>query len=257
MSALPTLIFEDLVLTRDYLRDLGVVMSRLQRLYLEPHPRQWEHGLEVTMRGFSTQTLKISSGENRLLLDLVKHKLRIGGSNWRLDDYSPPELLKNINVWLESHKIGQKIERPEFRRSAYSRDQATSYAEALWWFDHQLKLTKVDLIEGVTSPVLLYPHHFDLALSWFPWDDERQFTLGWSTGDENIAEPYAYLTAYPELKRYQDLELPGEAFWQTTGFSGAIMPYTALQSAEDPAALFHRFALDTMLAGRDLFDQST
>ncbi|HVA11241.1 MAG TPA: DUF5996 family protein, partial [Candidatus Dormibacteraeota bacterium] len=105
--------------------------------------------------------------------------------------------------------------------------------------------------EGLTSPVLLYPHHFDLSLVWFPHDDERQLAIGFSTGDQTIAEPYLYLTAYPEPPGFTKLAVPEGAYWQSDGFSGAILPYARLSGSSDPEALFASYA-SLMTAARSL-----
>lgn len=253
---LPALLYEDLMPIRDYLREVALVLGSLQRGFLPPHPRLWQHGLEINLRGLSTQAFELKGGPTRASLDLVKHKVRLGGNKWALQEYAPPEIFANIKLWLESQGIHADLEEPDFASDAMSYDtaQAEAYATALWWLDEQFRDLKAELKgRGVTSPILLYPHHFDLSLVWFPWDDERQLSIGWSTGDETIAEPYLYLTAYPEPPSFKDLSLPDGAFWQSAGFSGAILPYAALRLADTPTALFKQFTA-TLLTGAD--DQS-
>jgi hypothetical protein len=102
------------------------------------------------------------------------------------------------------------------------------------------------------SPILLYPHHFDLALTWFPWNDERQMTVGFSTGDEAVAEPYIYLSAYPEPASFGGLALPAGAHWQSAGFSGAVLPYGALRASTEPEKLLREFTEPLFAHGRKL-----
>jgi hypothetical protein len=89
---------------------------------------------------------------------------------------------------------------------------------------------------------LLYPHHFDLSLSWFPHNDKQQITLGWSTGDDTIPEPYLYLTVYPEAQLLDELELPEPAYRQTKGFEGAVLLYKDLAAHKSPVILLEDFA---------------
>jgi len=244
----------ELTPTRDRLRDAALVLSSLQRGFIPKDPRQWQYGLEVNMRGLITQPFAANGVETRASLDLVRGKMRLGGAAWRLKDYEGPELFNNVRVWLESQGASAQLEEPKFSGAGKTLDkeQVLAYAEALWWFDKQFRIFKAELKGGVTQPVLLYPHHFDLSLVWFPHDDERQLALGWSTGDETIPEPYVYLTAYPEPAAFSKLKLPPEAHWQTEGFRGAILSYRALAESHEPQELLRRFAADTFQAARPL-----
>lgn len=222
LERLPVLVYEDLRPTRDYLQDVAKVMGKLQQAYLPKSPHDWQYGLEVTMRGISTQTFKVDGQSTRALLDLVRHKLRLGDQNWPLRENPPAKLFEDIQALM-----GIKLVEPDFVPDVreYDPEQADKYAAAVWWMERQFDQLKENLKTGVTSPILLYPHHFDLSLVWFPDDDERQLAVGWSTGDETIIEPYVYLTAYPE----------------PAGFSGAVLPYAKLQASKDPEGLFGEF----------------
>lgn len=243
-QTLPKLNSQTLSPTRDRLRDAALVMSNLQRMFVPKHPRDWQYGLEVNMRGPQTQELLVKGRPVRGSLDLVTYKARLDGSKWLLEEYDGPELLKNIRVWLEAQGVDAVLEEPKFGGIGkdFDVEQAKAYAEALWWLDKQFRIVKAGLATGLTAPVLLYPHHFDLSLVWFPNNDDNQYALGWSTGDETIAEPYLYLTMYPESPEFKHKKLPSEAYWQTEGFSGAILPYVALANSSEPEKLFRQFA---------------
>ena len=254
MSDLPKISSQKFNPTRDHLRDVALVLGSLQRAFLPAHPRDWQHGLEVNMRGMLTQPFSINGKDVRASIDLVTHKVRIGeNTHWKLDEYGGSELFKNVRIWLESRGIKSKLEVPEFSGTAfYDREIASKYAEAVWWLERQFQTIKAELKGGVTSPVLLYPHHFDLSLTWFPSDDDKQLGFGWSTGDDTISEPYFYFTAYPEPHGFTDLELPEGAYWQTQGFSGAILPYSILQASKKPDLFIQKFAYDLFLSGSKL-----
>lgn len=254
MSSLP-LIPEHLASTRDYLQDVTKVLSSLQRAFVPANPHDWQYGLEVVMRGLRTQPFSVGQHETWALLDLVRHKVRLGSQNWALGKYDAPQMLGLIRDWLSEQGVEVKLEEPKFAGSGSQFDpaQADAYASALWWVDVQFQRLATGLNEGLVSPILLYPHHFDLALTWFPWGDERQLSIGFSTGDKTIAEPYIYLTAYPELPGFTNLELPSGAHWQREGFRGAILPYTALQASRQPEALLQEFTAGLLAGARQLF----
>jgi len=240
--------------TRDTLREVCLILSTLQRAYLPAHPRQWQYGLEVNLRGLSTQEFMFKGQPLRATLDLVRHKVRLAGEKWSLRENPPALIAENIQEWLAGQGEKVALDLPEFVAGTveYDQSQADSYAGALWWFDEQFRSVKEGLKQGITQPILLYPHHFDLSLVWFPWDDERQIGLGWSTGDEHVKEAYLYLTAYPEPTGFTKLGLTKNAYWQKAGFSGAVLPYKNLHLSSDPAGLFKEFAA-IMLQAKNLF----
>lgn len=241
---LPELKPADLKSSRDYLRDVALAMGSLQRGFLPVSPRDWQHGLEVTMRGIATQEFIVGNERVKVLLDLVKNKIRLDGVNWNIDEYSGAELFKNFKSWLESKGIQVKLEEPEFTGGTYDPVQGEAYAETLWWLHKQFQIIKAEISSGITSPILLYPHHFDLSLVWFPYDDDKQVSIGFSTGDETVSEPYVYLTLYPEPKGFDKMlseKLPEEAYWQKDGFSGAILTYSKMRSHPHPDELLRRF----------------
>jgi hypothetical protein len=118
-------------------------------------------------------------------------------------------------------------------------------------------------IKEETSPIQLWPHHFDLSMLWLPGEkiegqdpdneeySDKQMNFGFAFGDEGIPEPYFYVTAYPLPDELPSLKLPTGTEWRTEGFSGAVLLYETLIKSSDP----HGYLLDLwaglLLAGRD------
>jgi hypothetical protein len=112
--------------------------------------------------------------------------------------------------------------------------------------------------------VQLWPHHLDLALLWFsgrlaPGQDpaneeyaDEQMNFGFSRGDDGIPESYFYATAYPTPASLTDITLPGDAYWHTEGFTGAILPYQALVEADAPAEALLTYLRTVQQAGASL-----
>jgi hypothetical protein len=241
--------------TIEYLRDVSLVLSSLQRAYIPKHPKQWQYGLQVNLRGLVTETFKINGDDICASLNLVTRKVRLGNTNWKLDEYTPTEIENNILVWLQNNGQNVQLEKEKLKGSGYTfnKAHAKDYAQSLWWIQNQIKHHCEKLTEGSKAPILLYPHHFDLSFVWFPFDDERQAAIGYSTGDENIKEPYLYLTAYPEPGGFTSVPLPEGVHLQKEGFSGFILPYEKLQSSDDPINLFESY-FELMGSIRSLFD---
>jgi uncharacterized protein DUF5996 len=243
MTKLKSLSTEELGPTRDHLREVALVLSSLQRAFLPKDPHDWHYGLEVAMRGLVTQPLLIREEVTRASLDLIRYKLRFGDRKWPLHELTAKEIFEAVKVYLEQQGLEIDLEEPEFTDGLRLLDTSVvdRYAEVIWWMSDQLNKLKINLNRGETSEVLLYPHHFDLSLMWLPFLDERQMSLGFSTGDDSIAEPYVYLTLYPLPKELKDLRLPGGAYLNEEGFTGAVLPYRTLVASNSPEELLAEF----------------
>ena len=79
-----------------------------------------------------------------------------------------------------------------------------------------------DVLGELGGPAILWPEHFDIAI------DLGEATYGLSPGDEQHAEPYAYVSVWAA-------DVSGD-LWRATGFRGAELPYTDLLAAPDPRA---------------------
>ena len=127
----------------------------------------------------------------------------------------------------------------------YSAELATLMADALAAVSSTLARFRAGIAEE-TSPIQLWPHHFDLSMLWLPGtkipgqdpDDEehsdQQMNFGFTFGDDGIPEPYFYVTAYPLPDNFPDLALPPGAHWKSEGFSGAVVRYHDLSAPADP-----------------------
>jgi hypothetical protein len=98
-----------------------------------------------------------------------------------------------------------------------------------------------------TSPIQIWPHHFDLSMLWLPGEKiagqdpdneeyaDKQMNFGFVLGDDSIAEPYFYVTAYPLPDVLPSISLPAGSNWQTTPFAGAVLRYESLTDTDAPA----------------------
>jgi hypothetical protein len=79
----------------------------------------------------------------------------------------------------------------------------------------------------------LWPEHFDIAI------ETGEVNYGFSPGDADHAEPYAYVGPW-------HAEVSGE-LWNATGFRGAELTYAELLRADDP----HAAALEFFTTRKD------
>jgi hypothetical protein len=111
------------------------------------------------------------------------------------------------------------------------------------------------------SPVLCWPHHFDIGASIrldpAGGDASPTIGIGMSPGDEGVPEPYYYVNAWPRPERLPDPlpPLPDGGRWNTEGWLGASLPtreLVALNDAEGQEAGARGFLVHAVEAARGL-----
>ena len=221
--------------TRDYLQDIAKVMASFQQLFIEPDPNHWHTALELTDSGFKTQI-------KNLVFDINDGGvLSIDDEHWKLADLTADSLIERLQTWLDQHALGKKIKVPNLANNLnHNQAAAENIIEALTWSEHLFTKIKPMLSIGESSPILLYPHHFDSSMTLFV-QENLQYTLGFSIGDQTISEPYFYTTAYPETKVFTNRKINSPAFWQKDGFSGVVLKYNDLINLDAPQALVIKY----------------
>ena len=129
---------------------------------------------------------------------------------------------------------------------AYSVEVAATLGSTLRSVNAALSTFRTRISEE-TSPIQIWPHHFDLAMLWLPGGkvagqdpeneeySDTQMNFGFTFGDEVIPEPYFYIAAYPLPDAFPGLSLPPDVTWHDRGFSGAVLLYRSLLEHSNPA----------------------
>ena len=143
----------------------------------------------------------------------------------------------------------------------YDEEQARRIGRALAGVSSAMHAFRAGILEE-TSPIQVWPHHFDLSMLWLPGgkipgqepaDEEHadeQMNFGFTFGDGTIGEPYLYITAYPQPDGMPGIELPGDAVWHDEGFSGVVLRYGQLVDSSEPVARLLHLWRTTMDAVR-------
>lgn len=144
----------------------------------------------------------------------------------------------------------------------YSPERCSSLGRALAAVNNAMSEFRAGIKEE-TSPIQLWPHHFDLSMLWLPGgkiegqdpDNEeysdKQMNFGFAFGDESIPEPYFYVTAYPLPDGFPSLELPAGTEWRSEDFSGAVLAYETLLQSGDPRGYLLDLWAGLLSAGRE------
>ena len=145
---------------------------------------------------------------------------------------------------------------------AYDPEQASRLHRVL----SSVAAALADLRAGIreeTSPIQVWPHHFDLSMIWLPGhkvagqdpaDEEyadKQMNFGFAFGDDAVPEPYFYVTAYPLPDALPDVTLPKGAAWRSDGFSGAVALYADVAATDDPQTFLLEWWTTLLDAGRE------
>jgi hypothetical protein len=170
----PPLALADWRATRDTLHHYARVLGAI-RAALTPKQKHWWHiSLRVTPDGLTTT--EIPTGKNcfELSLDLTAHRLAIQANHTQsphipLGGQSSTVLGAQILTALEHIGIKPDIDKAKLGDTApahYDRAAVERFWRALLRIDATLKRFQEKLGKN-TSPVQLWPHHFDLAVNWF------------------------------------------------------------------------------------------
>jgi hypothetical protein len=252
---LPTLSLADWKPTRDTLHQYARIIGKIRSRYMPKSKHWWHITISVSSRGLTTTPFPIAGQSLELTLDLAAHQLAIESSDgWSatlpLAGQSAAALCRQsaavlaaANIDLEPNLLaafnGEEI-------LSYDVQAIDRFRRVINWVDSVFKGFKGGLREE-TSPVQIFPHHMDLSMNWFsgrlvpgvdPTQEENadeQMNFGFVTGDSSIPDAYFYTTAYPVPDNWTDLALPEGAYWHTEGWSGAILPYTAVLEAGRPS----------------------
>lgn len=267
---LPTLGLADWRDTRDALHAYARVLGYYRRGLMPPQKHWWHITLSVSARGLTTTPMPAGSAAVELIMSPVAHCVDVVSSRGRsmsipLQGQSAAEL--DAAIAGAFGRVGLTVparrESLETRLHDYDPEAAARFGSALSAIDLVFKEFKGRLREE-SGPVQVFPHHFDLSLSWFtgrrvPGVDiadaanaDEQMSFGFSTGDASISDAYFYATAYPTPEGLTDERLPAGACWHTHGFTGAVLPYASLAGASDARSQLLAFLRAAHCAGATL-----
>lgn len=236
--------------TRDTLHTYVRLAGAIRRALAPPQKHWWHASLRAGACGLTTTPLPAGRMTCELMLDFTTHELSVATSrgHWwdvNLEEQSTRDVMEGALAALEQIDVRPSLDDSPFcseETNVYDALAVERYWEALSQIDILLKQFRAGLREE-TSPVQLWPHHFDLSLVWFsgrrvagqsdPESADEQMAFGFSTGDDSFADPYFYVTAYPWQEKLLERSLPEGARWQQEGWRGALLPYEVVQQQDD------------------------
>jgi hypothetical protein len=254
--------------TRDLLWRYARCLSSVRRA-LSPPARHWSHiSLAVGTRGLTTGPMIVPGGRFEMILDIRRAQIVLEAETGRawaggVPGTASAEILERVQGWMArsgGESLTLRDEPPEIGDgSAYDQAAADRYWTALSGIEAILARFAGGLRGEARGPQL-WPHHFDLAVLWLtgrqapgvdPNDEEaadESMNFGFSTGDEGVANPYFYATAYPRLD--EQLEVPPGAERQAAGWQGVRLDYDQLASSNEPGDALLAFLTRVQMSGK-------
>ena len=254
------------------------------RLTLYPKMNHWWHvTLYLSPRGMTTRPIPYNDIVFQIDFDFFDHKLLIQTStgevrSFSLEDVSVSDfysrLLDNlkalgIEVDIKADPYDVPFSNEPFQSDNKHSDYDGNYVNRYWQI-----LTQVNSVFkefrgkfiGKSTPVHLYWHHADLAVTRFSGKrapamdggtnaDKEAYShevisFGFWAGDENVRAPAFYSYTYPEPRGLSDEPLlPKEASWNTDNGAMAVLMYDDLRKYESPKQVLMDYLQSAYLAG--------
>jgi uncharacterized protein DUF5996 len=281
---LPELPLEQWEATKDTLHLWLQIVGKVRMASTAPRNHWWHVTLYVDVRGLTTRRMHAKNGiAFEIDFDFIDHRLVITTDEGATESFdlvgglSVAEFDSKMHAALAGLGIDVAIRETPFgvpttttfpadgEHASYDRDAVERFWHILEWTDEVLE-EFAGWYCGKTSPVHLFWHGFDLALTRFggprastlPLDpvnletySHEVVSFGFWAGDQTVREPmyYSYAAPEPEDLRSQPLS-PAQAFWsERPGGSLALLPYEAVRTAGDPKAALLAFLESAYQAG--------
>jgi hypothetical protein len=285
-AALPALPLEEWEQTKDTLHLYSQIVGKIRLACAAPKNHWWHVPFYLTPRGVSTHMMRSGDLGFEISFDFVQHRVVItterGGVETLAlrDGLSVAEFYSRLFALLERLGIEVSILARSFGLStpvAFANDKAhASYqAESVERFRSILAFVAAVFEEfagwfnGKTSPVHLFWHGFDLAVTRFsgrraplsaaadPVDREAYthevISFGFWPGDAKVRAPAFYSYTAPEPPGLANRPLrPEKAFWAQVGSSHqARLWYEDLRESESPRLALLSFLQSAYEAGAE------
>jgi hypothetical protein len=284
--ALPDLDYESWEPAKETLHLWCQIVGKTRLALTSRRNHWWNVPLYVSARGLTTSRMAVAAANLEVEIDLVGHRLRARTTDAEdgfqlVDGLSVSafharfrEMLGGLGVHadIRAEPFGVPMTTPfpdDVEHASYDAAASRRFLEALQW--------SADVFEefagwycGKTSPVHLFWHSFDLAVTRFSGQpapampdadpvtaqaySHEVVSFGFWPGDRVTRFPayYSYTAPEPPGLREQPLR-PSTARWvEQRGGSLALLPYDDVRAAADPRRAVLDFLQSTFEAGGSL-----
>jgi Family of unknown function (DUF5996) len=285
-TELPALPLEAWRPTKETLHRFAQIVGKV-RLEHSPYRNHWWHvPLYVSPRGLAARHMFSGDLPFEVSFDLISHELEVlTGAGDRVafaleDGLSVASFYRKLLAAFEYLGVDVDLNNPtpfdlgddrhfgaDTEHASYDKEYVERYRRVLAWVDLVFREFSARF-NGKTSPVQLYWHSFDLAVTRFsgrraplPEDADlltregyshEVISFGFWPGDANVQEPafYSYTAPAPQDLTEQPLR-PASASWQG---GSAMLPYEVVRGNESPKDTLLEFLESAYQAGAKTAD---
>ncbi len=270
MAALPKLHVDDWEDTKNTLHLFLQIIGKI-RMVLFPKQNHWWHvPLYVSCHGLTTRAIPYQDKYFEIAFDFLQHHLVIScstGNNktFSLEGQSVASFYENVFANLKALGIDVSIKAEPYdvpfsntpfaqdkEHASYDRESIEKYWHIMMFVNALFEQFHGEFV-GKSTPVHLFWHHADLALTRFsgkaapPLEggtnaDKEAYShevisFGFWMGDAIMREPAFYAYAYPEPDNLATTPIKTDgASWNTDfGYAMLFYPFEPVRTASDPA----------------------
>jgi len=281
---LPELHLADWRATKDTLHLYSQIVGKIRLATTAPRNHWWNVPLYVDVRGLATRRLHHRGTTFDITIDFVDHALIVRTADGRTRSFELGNGLPvadfdarihallgelDIDVDIKEEPFGVPMTTPfsqDLEHSSWDREAIERFGRILDWSDSVFEEFS-GWFNGKTSPVHLFWHSFDLAVTRFsgrptPLADADRVTreaythevisFGFWPGDERVGDAAYYSYTAPEPAGLRDQPLSAGAWVQWASGSLAILPYEDVRTARAPRTTLLAFCQSAYEAGARL-----
>jgi Family of unknown function (DUF5996) len=264
------------------------IVGKVRMASTAPRNHWWHVPLYVDVRGLTTRRMHAENGVTfQIRFDFVDHRLVVETSGGAVESFPLVDGISvaafdedlhatlrrlGIDVAIRETPFGVPMTTPfpeDVEHASYDRDAVERFWRILDWSDGVFEEFS-GWYCGKTSPVHLFWHSFDLAVTRFGGPrapaiegadavtreaySHEVVSFGFWAGDDEVREPtyYSYTAPEPAGLRSRPLQ-PAEASWVERGTGSlAQLSYDAVRTAPDPRATLLSFLESAYEAGAEL-----
>jgi hypothetical protein len=283
-SALPELHMADWRATKDTLHLYSQIIGKIRLATTTPRNHWWNVPLYVDVRGLTTRRLHHRHTTFEITIDFLDHTLIVRTADGRAKSFELGSGLPvadfdarihamlgelDIDVDIKEEPFGVPITTPfaqDVKHASWDREAIESFGRILDWSDSVFEEFS-GWFNGKTSPVHLFWHSLDLAVSRFsgrpgvPIEADavtqeayshEVISFGFWPGDDNLGDAAYYSYTSPEPAGLRDQPLSAGAWTESVSGSLAVLPYEAVRTARDPRTTLLAFCQSAYEAGARL-----
>lgn len=269
-SLYPVLDNSDVFLdTRDAMHAYARVLGDCLKASRSKRKHWWHASLRPSLNGLSTGVVRaVTDFEIELDFHRASLHARAGndsGFELALDGQSAAEIAVAVSDFMAVNGVADvefaAADSSQISWPGFAHLHTKSMGQVLRSVAAAMETFRASIREE-TSPIQLWPHHFDLSMIWLPGEkipgqdpvdeeySDKQMNFGFAFGDDGIPEPYFYVTAYPAPDAMATTRLPAGSEWRTDGFNGAVLTYQTLRDTSDAGVYLQEFWSSLLASGQ-------